>query len=68
MDMTNTESYAEFIKEKIGDFKPEVAVVLGSGLGEIFNGAEIIADINYSDIPNFPVSTVGKIYLSTLRK
>jgi purine-nucleoside phosphorylase len=59
MDMTNAESYAEFIKEKIGDFKPEVAVVLGSGLGDIFNGAEIIADINYSDIPNFPVSTVS---------
>lgn len=59
MDMTNAESYAEFIKEKIGAFKPEVAVVLGSGLGDVFNGAEIIADINYSDIPDFPVSTVS---------
>ena len=59
MDMTKAEKYAEYIRGRIGDFKPEVAVVLGSGLGDIFSGAEIIADINYSDIPDFPVSTVS---------
>lgn len=59
MDMTRAEKYADFIKEKIGNFKPDVAVVLGSGLGEIFSNAEVIADVNYSDIPDFPVSTVS---------
>lgn len=59
MDMTRAEKYAEYIKGRLGDFKPEVAVVLGSGLGDIFSGAEIIADIDYSDIPDFPVSTVS---------
>ena len=59
MDIANAEKYAEFIKNKIGDFKPDVAVVLGSGLGEIFGSAEIVADVNYSDIPDFPVSTVS---------
>lgn len=59
MDMRNAEKYTAFIKDKIGAFKPDVAVVLGSGLGEIFGNAEIIADINYCDIPDFPVSTVS---------
>ena len=46
-----------YIKEQIGDFKPEIAIVLGSGLGEL---ADEYCDIkiNYRDIPNFPESTV----------
>ena len=26
---------SDFIKEKIGDFKPEIGIILGSGLGEL---------------------------------
>lgn len=59
MNMKKAEEYAEFIREKIGNFKPDVAVVLGSGLGDIFADAKIIADVNYNDIPDFPVSTVS---------
>lgn len=59
MDMKKAEKYSEYIKDKIGNFKPELAVVLGSGLGDIFGNAEIIADIEYSNIPDFPVSTVS---------
>ena len=45
------------IREKT-DFVPDVAVVLGSGLGEFAKQAQIVASVNYSDIEGFPVSTV----------
>ena len=51
------ERTVEFIKGKIGDFKPEIAIVLGSGLGELADEyCEI--KIPYKDIPEFPVSNV----------
>ena len=45
------------VREKT-DFVPEVAVVLGSGLGEFANEIEVVAAINYTEIEGFPVSTV----------
>ena len=38
-------------------FVPEVAVVLGSGLGGFADSIRQTAVVNYSDIPGFPVST-----------
>ena len=40
------------------DFKPDVAVILGSGLGEFANEIKIVDTISYTDIEGFPVSTV----------
>nr|WP_319573183.1 purine-nucleoside phosphorylase [uncultured Draconibacterium sp.] len=48
---------ANFIKERI-QASPEVGIILGTGLGGLVNEIEIIDSIPYSDIPNFPVSTV----------
>lgn len=48
----------EYIKEKIGDKKPEVAIVLGSGLGVLKDDIENKVVIEYKEIPDFPVSTV----------
>lgn len=47
----------EFIREKTNYFKPEIAIILGSGLGEL---ADEYCDyaINYNEIPNFIKSTV----------
>lgn len=42
----------------ITDFKPRVALVLGSGLGEFANDIEVSTIIDYKTIKNFPVSTV----------
>ena len=38
--------------------KPRVALVLGSGLGNYAEGIDIESTVDYSDIPEFPVSTV----------
>ncbi len=48
----------EYLNAKTGGFKPEVGVVLGSGLGGLANGIDVEYAIPYSEIPNFPVSTV----------
>ncbi len=48
----------EFIREKIGDFVPEIGIVLGSGLGELADENCEIA-IPYSEIPGFETSTVS---------
>lgn len=47
----------ESIQAKI-DFKPEVALVLGSGLGDYGNDIDVRATLPYSEIEGFPVSTV----------
>ena len=46
------------IKKNIGEFKPEIAVVLGSGLGFFSDSIDVKFSLNYSDIPGFPISTV----------
>ena len=43
---------------KVTDFEPDVALVLGSGLGGFAENIRIETEISYSDIPGFPVSTV----------
>ena len=40
------------------NFKPEVAVILGSGLGEYASKIKIEQIIPYTEIEGFPVSTV----------
>lgn len=37
---------------------PKIAIVLGSGLGGLTEKIEIVDEIPYKEIPNFPVSTV----------
>ncbi len=43
---------------KVTDFEPDIALVLGSGLGAFADNIRIEKEISYSDIPGFPVSTV----------
>ncbi|MCR5167646.1 MAG: purine-nucleoside phosphorylase [Oscillospiraceae bacterium] len=40
------------------DFVPEVALVLGSGLGGYADGIKQVASVDYSEIKDFPISTV----------
>lgn len=48
----------EYCKKKI-NIKPKVALVLGSGLGDFAKTVESVAEIPYSEIEGFPVSTVA---------
>lgn len=47
----------ESVKERI-DFVPEVALVLGSGLGDYADGIRVENTLDYHEIEGFPVSTV----------
>ncbi|MBQ8966181.1 purine-nucleoside phosphorylase [Ruminococcus sp.] len=47
---------AEYIKAHAG-LVPEVGIVLGSGLGDLADRAEVSSIVDYADIPEFPRST-----------
>ena len=47
----------KFVRSKT-DIKPEIALVLGSGLGGYAEEIDVRASINYADIKGFPISTV----------
>lgn len=51
-----TES-VEFINQK-SNIKPKIAIILGTGLGRLVEDIKEKEIIPYSDIPNFPISTV----------
>ena len=49
---------SEFIRSQIGEFVPQVGIILGTGLGGLAESIDVKYSIDYSSIPNFPVSTV----------
>ncbi len=55
--LTKIRETAAFLQNKI-QTKPEIAVILGTGLGHLANHITDAIEIPYSEIPNFPVSTV----------
>lgn len=72
IENVNTQKLREAVDYIIAqiDWKPEVAVILGSGLGGLVDELIIKKEIEYVHIPHFPVSTVkghsGKFILGTL--
>lgn len=60
----------DYINSKIS-IKPEIGVILGTGLGSLVNHIDISESIDYKDIPNFPEATVeshsGKLIFGTLK-
>ncbi len=74
------ETIAEF-KEKLNnavtfirsrtDFKPTIGIILGTGLGSLVDGIELVDTVPYDQIPHFPVSTVeshaGRLLFGKLR-
>lgn len=47
----------ESVRSKV-DFIPKVALILGSGLGDYADKIDVVAELPYSEIEDFPVSTV----------
>ncbi|MCB0803685.1 MAG: purine-nucleoside phosphorylase [Flavobacteriales bacterium] len=60
---------AEFIQEFVAE-PIRIGIVLGSGLGGFADEIEIIKSWDYSDLPNFPISTVeghsGKLIIGKI--
>lgn len=60
----------EYIKRKIGDFEPEIGIILGTGLGGLVSEIDVHFKLMYSNIPNFPISTLefhsGKLIFGML--
>ena len=66
----NYRESADYLLSRIGDFKPDVAMVLGSGLGFLGDVVEDPIVVPYGDIPHFKVSTApghkGQLVFGTL--
>lgn len=60
---------ADFLRSKVADM-PKTAIILGTGLGALVDHMDDKLFIPYSEIPNFPVSTVeghsGNLIFGTL--
>lgn len=60
---------AQFLRDKVGEI-PSTAIILGTGLGALVDHIENKTFVPYSEIPNFPVSTVeghsGNLIFGTL--
>jgi purine-nucleoside phosphorylase len=52
------------------DFVPDVAIILGTGLGGLADQLETVSRISYQDVPGFPLPTVethaGRLLFGTL--
>ncbi|MGY3716383.1 purine-nucleoside phosphorylase [Sutcliffiella cohnii] len=57
MTMEKIQNSANYIKSKIG-VNPKIGLILGSGLGVLAEEINNATTIPYSEIPDFPVSTV----------
>ena len=63
------EETVEFLENR-GFDKPEIGIILGTGLGKLVDELKIIAEVSYNHIPNFPTATVefhkGKLIFGKL--
>lgn len=68
--MSNIEKSIAVIKAALPDFKPHIAVTLGSGLGTVTDIMDVRAEISYGDLPGFPQTKVaghdGKLIAGTV--
>ncbi|GAB3636194.1 purine-nucleoside phosphorylase [Hymenobacter arcticus] len=61
---------AAYIQAHSANFQPTTGIILGTGLGALAKEVDVAFEINYTDIPHFPHSTVeshaGRLLLGTL--
>ena len=55
-------SCLQCVREKV-DFQPKIAIVLGSGRGNYGENIDVHYTLDYSEIENFPVSTVAGLFV-----
>ena len=49
--------------DNVNNIKPDIAVILGSGLTNFFDDKDIISSISYENLPDFPQPTVKGLSL-----
>ena len=63
-------SSSKVFLEKSKNIKPDIAVILGTGLTNFFEENNIISSISYEELPEFPQPTVkghaGKLVLGKI--
>ena len=68
--MQQYEESAAMLCARLGDFVPQVAMILGSGLGSMADQVENPVAVDYKDIPHFKASTApghrGRLVFGTL--
>jgi len=68
--LESIERTTTYIKNRIGEFEPEVGIILGTGLGGLVKEIEVEKQLLYANIPDFPISTLefhsGKLIFGTL--
>ncbi len=69
--MTTWTAAVDFLRAEVPEARPEVALVLGSGLGGLAETFEQARFVPYAEIPGFPASTVaghgGRLAFGRLR-
>ncbi|UZH54197.1 purine-nucleoside phosphorylase [Salinimicrobium tongyeongense] len=67
--LKDLEHTTEFLEAR-GFDKPEIGIILGTGLGKLIDELEIISEVSYNHIPGFPTATVefhkGKLIFGKL--
>ena len=67
--MQNIKEAVDTIRS-LTSFKPEIGIILGTGLGSLVDFVKIEKAIDYDEIPHFPISTVeshhGRLLFGTL--
>ena len=70
MTLEELKNARDFLTDQLRSFKPEVLVVLGSGLGFLSEKVSSPLIVDYKDIPDFPTTTVegheGKLVFGEL--
>ena len=57
--MSQVDDCVKIIKKSAKDFSPKVGLILGSGLGQFCDHVEVVASIDFDELPGFPVAGVG---------
>lgn len=58
-DQSQLEQVTELINKRIDNRKPQLGMILGSGLGELADEIDNAVEISYEDLPGLPKSSVS---------
>ncbi len=76
--MQTIEEFRAMLNDAVGyitsqiAFTPRIGIILGTGLGKLVDGIDMVGTVSYEKIPHFPVSTVeshaGRLLFGRLRE